>query len=90
MGGDARVIGFEIRLNGAVYTVIGVMPVGFTGPVIGRTPDVWAPMALQSELRPPTAGLRRQLGNANLLAVRGPRWLNMIGRLKPGETTGHA
>ena len=89
LGGDARVIGFEIRLNGAVYTVIGVMPVGFTGPVLGRTPDVWAPMALQSELRPPTAGLRRQLGNANLLAVRGPRWLNMIGRLKPGETTAH-
>ena len=90
LGGDARVIGSEIRLNGAVYTVIGVMPVGFTGPVLGRAPDVWAPMALQTELRPPTAGVRRQLGNANLLAVRGLRWLNMIGRLKPGETTAHA
>jgi predicted permease len=90
LGGDARVIGREVRLNGAVYTVIGVMPLGFTGPVLGRTPDVWAPMALQSELRPPTAGVRRQLGNANLLAVRGVRWLNMVGRLKPGETTTHA
>ena len=45
-------------------------------------PEMWAPMALQPELRPPSAGVRRTLGGSNLLTVRGTRWLNLIGRLR--------
>ena len=80
-GGDPAIVGRTASLNGQTYTVIGVTPPGFTGPVLGRVPEMWAPMALQPELRPPSAGVRRSLGGSNLLTVRGTRWLNMIGRL---------
>ena len=80
-GGDPAIVGRTASLNGQTFTIIGVTPRGFTGPVLGRVPEMWAPMALQPELRPPSAGVRRTLGGSNLLASRGTRWLNMIGRL---------
>ena len=85
-GGEASVIGRTISLNGNPYTVIGVAPEGFTSPVLGVAPEMWAPSALQPELRPPSAGLRRSLGGSNMLTARGPRWLNMVGRLAPGQS----
>ncbi len=81
-GSDPAIVGRTASLNGQTYTVIGVTPRGFTGPVLGRLPEMWAPMALQPELRPPSAGVRRSLGGSNLLTVRGTRWLNLIGRLR--------
>jgi predicted permease len=77
-------VGREIQLNGAPYTVIGVAPRRFVGATIGRAPDVWLPMALQQEVRPPSAGLRRQLGGTDLLGQRGPRWLSIVARTRPG------
>ena len=84
LGGTPSAVGREIQLNGAPYTVIGVAPRRFVGATIGRAPDVWVPMALQQEVRPPSAGLRRQLGGSDLLGQRGPRWLNMVARTRPG------
>lgn len=78
---DPSIVGRTARLNGETYTIIGVTPRGFTGPVLGRLPEMWAPIALQPELRPPSAGVRRILGGSNLLSIRDTRWLNMIGRL---------
>jgi predicted permease len=83
---DPGVIGRTLTLNGNAYTVIGVAPKGFTSPILGRAPEMWAPAALQPELRPPSAGLRRSLGGSNMLGTRGTRWLNMIARLPPGGT----
>jgi predicted permease len=85
LGADPAAVGRDIRLNGAVYSVIGVMPAGFAGPLLGRATDLWTPMALQQELRPPTAGVRRQLGHANLLIARELRWMNLFGRMKPDQ-----
>ncbi len=79
-------IGRTITLNGNPFTVIGVTPAGFTAPTLGVAPDIWVPMALQPEVRPPSAGLRRSLGGFGLLEARGLRWLNMVGRLKTGAT----
>jgi putative ABC transport system permease protein len=84
LGGTPSAIGREFQLNGAAYTVIGVAPRRFVGATIGRAPDVWVPMALQQEVRPPSAGLRRQLGGSDLLGQRGPRWLSMVARTRPG------
>jgi putative ABC transport system permease protein len=84
LGGTPPAVGREIQLNGAPYTVIGVAPRRFVGATVGRAPDVWVPMALQQEVRPPSAGLRRQLGGSDLLGQRGPRWLNMVARTRPG------
>jgi predicted permease len=85
-GADAAIVGRSITLNGNSYTVVGVAPKSFTGPILGRAPEIWAPAALQPELRPPSAGLRRSLGGSNMLAARGPRWLNTVARLAPGTT----
>ena len=85
-GGDASAVGRTITLNGNPYTIIGVAPKGFTSPVLGAAPEMWAPSALQPELRPPSAGVRRSLGHGNLLTARGLRWLNVVARLSPSQT----
>ena len=83
---DPGVIGRSIVLNGQPYSVVGVTPRTFTSPVLGRAPEVWVPMALQPDVRPPSAGVRRSLGHANLLGVRDVGWLNMIGRLRSSSS----
>jgi predicted permease len=85
LGGNPSAVGASVNLNGHSYTVVGVAPRGFTGPVLGRVPELWAPMALQLELRPPSAGLRRALGGFDLLGIRNTRWLNLVGRLSGPE-----
>jgi predicted permease len=86
LGGDASIVGQSIVLNGQAFEVVGVAAPRFVGVVLGRPSDVYVPMALQPEMRPPSAGVRRQLGSSNLLTVRGSRWLSVVGRLPPGST----
>jgi putative ABC transport system permease protein len=90
LGSDPAAVGRDIKLNGTAHTVVGVAPPGFTGPVLGRSPEIWVPMAEQTEMRPPSAGVRRQLGHANLLGVRDIRWLNTVGRLESSATAAKA
>ena len=90
-GGDAGIVGRAITINSNAYVVIGVAPRGFAGPVLGNMSDAWVPMALQQEVRPPSAGaLRRRLGTLNLLGFRDVRWVNMIGRLRDGQSVNEA
>jgi putative ABC transport system permease protein len=44
-GSDPSIVGRTIRLNGAPYQVVGVMPEGFTFP---ERASIWTPMALSS------------------------------------------
>jgi putative ABC transport system permease protein len=90
LAANPNVAGSSISLNGQPYTIVGVAPPLFVGATVGRAPDVWLPMAHQQEIRPPSAGLRRSLGSADLLRARGPRWLSVIGRLKPGTSIAQA
>ena len=86
-GAETGIVGRSITLNGNAYTVIGIAPRGFAGSVLGDAPEVWVPMALQEEVRPPSAGaVRRSLGSARMLGVRDVRWLSMVGRLKDGAS----
>jgi putative ABC transport system permease protein len=87
---DAGVVGRSISLNGRPYTVIGVAPAGFGGVEIGDRTEVWVPMALQEEVRLPSAGLRREMGSANLLTARGIGWLDVVGRLREGDSVAQA
>ena len=83
--GDPGVLSRSIILNGNPFTIVGVAPRLFAGATVGGAPDVWVPMALQPEVRPPSAGLRRSLGGADLLGQRGPRWLSLVARLHPNS-----
>jgi putative ABC transport system permease protein len=69
-GGDAGIVGQKITLEGAPFTVIGIMPRSFEFPA--REVDVWAPLSLVTDDMVPH---RRSL-----------RWLNVVGRLKAGQT----
>ncbi|PYR62043.1 MAG: hypothetical protein DMF91_08090 [Acidobacteria bacterium] len=73
-GADPAILGKPIRLNGESYTVVGVMPAGFSFPNEGKilmSPDVWTPLVLDPAY------------DAN--AMR-----RVVGRLAPGATAAAA
>ncbi len=75
-GGDPSIINQSILVNGFPCTVEGVAQKGFHSAVMGDTPGIFAPMTMKLEVIPG----RKDLDN------RRSRWLNIIGRLKPGLT----
>ncbi|MDQ3906857.1 MAG: ABC transporter permease, partial [Acidobacteriota bacterium] len=87
--GDGGIVGRKIVLNGQPFTVVGVTPAGFNGAAVGRTNDLYVPMAMQALVRPPRGGYSGEM-NPDLLSKRGPRWLDMVGRLKAGATAEQA
>ena len=46
-GGDSNVLGRSVTLNGAAYTIIGVMPRAFYFPT--RQTQIWTPLAFDNE-----------------------------------------
>jgi len=75
-GTDPGVLNQSILVNGHPFTVVGVAPPGFRSVVAGDTPDVFAPMTMESEIIPGSKDLND----------RRSRWLNIVGKLKPGTS----
>jgi putative ABC transport system permease protein len=75
-GADPAVVNQRLLVNGRPFTVIGVAAPGFHSVVMGDTPDLFAPMTMKAEVMP---GLKD-------LEDRTSRWLNIVGKLKPGLT----
>ncbi|MGA9668150.1 MAG: ABC transporter permease [Terracidiphilus sp.] len=78
---DAGVLGRVIHLNGFPYSVIGVMPAGFTFPTpegmpasidVPKQTQIWVPLALP------------------ITSVQGASDLEIIGELKPGVNLAQA
>jgi predicted permease len=88
-GGDQSIVGRKLLMNGQPFTVVGVAPADFNGAERGRTNDLYVPLAMQALVRPPRGGYSGEM-NPDLLSKRGPRWLDMIGRLKDGVTAEQA
>jgi macrolide transport system ATP-binding/permease protein len=80
-GGAANIVGQPVRLNGQVFTVIGVAPAGFNGLMRGLAAELWVPMQMTATLR---ASDRERLTNRDI------RWLSVMGRLQPGVTMAQA
>jgi predicted permease len=79
-GADPAILGRRVRINGGLYSVVGVAPAGFHFPVDDPSVDLWTTLADDS-------------GPSNatpLTAQRGARVLFAIGRLKPGVTVERA
>lgn len=72
-GGDAAILGRDIRVGSVSYTVVGVTPNGFRG-VEGAPPDVWLPITVAGPADAP----------ALWFAGRGATWLSLVARLEPG------
>jgi putative ABC transport system permease protein len=47
-GGDPHIVGKTIPLSGNIYTIVGVMPAGFSTPVV--LAEAWAPVHVTSPL----------------------------------------
>ena len=73
--GRPDIVGHEIRLNGNVFTIVGVTPAGFPGPRVGTVRHVYVPMMMQPVLRPPSDRLQSTVS-----------WLFLLGRLRPDRT----
>jgi len=83
---DRSLLGQTVRLNSRPYTVVGVAPPGFAGPLVGVATDVWVPTALQPEVDPPSAAVRRARGHSAIFDLRRSRGLSMVGRLPGGAS----
>ena len=75
-GADPNLVNQSLLVNGRPFTIIGVAPPGFHSVVMGDTPDLFAPMTMKAEVKP----------GFNDLEDRKSRWLNIVGKLKPGLT----
>jgi macrolide transport system ATP-binding/permease protein len=73
--GDPGVVGKTIRLNGAVFTVIGVAPDSFPGMQTFEDPDLYVPLAMAPAF---STNLRK-----NFFEDRDDRELSVKARLKP-------
>jgi putative ABC transport system permease protein len=79
-GGADSAVGATITLDRQPFTIVGVMPVGFGGPDVGRVTDVMIPFAAEPILS----------GADTILQHRTAWWLQIMGRLKPGATLAQA
>ena len=69
------VIGRTLRVERVPFTIIGVLPRSFTGPVAGRVSDVVIPVGMASVLNGPV-----------FLDHAGVHWLTVMVRLKRNQT----
>ena len=78
--GDPSVIGRRILVNNYPLTIVGVAQPGFDGTEPGLPAQMFVPMLMAPSVRPGFTSMwdRRQ------------RWVNVFGRLKPGETIAQA
>jgi len=83
-GGDPSIVGRTITLNGAPFTVVGVMPKGFKGTNVIGAPALWVPYMTYMQT---TNGFFRELAEPN---SRRGLVFNVTGRLKPGVTVQQA
>jgi predicted permease len=80
-GANPAVIGEQISLNNAAFTIIGVTPKEFPGTLgRGNAPDLTIPLMMEPLIR----------GNNTSLNQQGLWWLLLMGRLKPGATSEQA
>jgi len=79
--GDPAAVGKVVYLSNTAFTIVGVTPPEFYGALdISRYPDVSVPLALLPQVQP---YIRNLPGN-------GYWWLNIMGRLKLGESSQQA
>lgn len=83
--GDPAVVGKQLRMNGRVYTVIGVAPSAFSGMMPAVSTPMWIPATMAEYVEP--FGNQRTTGRSTgetRLERRGQHWLWLKGRMNPG------
>jgi putative ABC transport system permease protein len=80
LGGDTAVLNQPIRVNGKMFTVVGVAPKGFTGTTLADEPDIYVPLVFKPLLTPNWNGTDRW----------SDYWLYLIGRPQKGFSRAQA
>jgi len=78
-GGDPSIIGRTVNVNGNPFEVVGVAPADFKGPVNFADSPLYVPLMMQ-----------RQLSQFDRIEARGSNSMNVIGRLRDGESLDRA
>jgi predicted permease len=78
-GLNPKVLGQTVILNKSGFTVIGVLPRRYAGPLAGDQADLYVPMAAQPQLK-----------SGYPLASRDHWWLEIMGRLSTGASDAQA
>jgi len=84
-GRNPTLIGTELIINGRPFTIIGIMPKGFTGTMHIFSAEAWLPLSVYDQVANDF-----QTENKTTLGDRAGTQLMLIGRLKPGVTAATA
>ena len=84
-GGHPGVLGSQMVINGRSFTIIGVLPEGFTGTMHIFGSEVWLPLSVYDLVANEFHSYDR-----SALGERAGRHLNLVGRLKSGVTAASA
>ncbi|MGC2605250.1 MAG: ADOP family duplicated permease, partial [Silvibacterium sp.] len=76
LGSDPHVVGQTLAVNGHPFEIVGVAAPGFDSAIWGSPADIFVPMTMKAVVTPAW----------DQLYDHQSRWLNIMGRLKPGET----
>ncbi|MEX2285115.1 MAG: ABC transporter permease [Gemmatimonadota bacterium] len=74
------VLGRALLVNGRRSVIVGIMPAAFTGTFTALRTDVWIPLSAQPQVMP----------GVESIDSKHSKFLNTIGRLKPGVTRAQA
>jgi putative ABC transport system permease protein len=74
LGAQPEVLNQPLRVNGHVFTIVGVASKGFTGTTWGNQPDVFVPLCFKPLMTPTWNGTERW----------DEYWLYLFARLRPG------
>jgi len=72
-------VGQQLVLNDVPLTIVGVAPKQFGGLTLERPAEMWVPVTMHP-----------QLSQSTFLEKRTDRWLQLLGRLKPGVSASQA
>jgi predicted permease len=76
-GGDPKIVGSVLVLDGSPFTIVGITPPGFFGETLrSDPPEIFLPLQQEPLLRGRSSILKQSNG-----------WLRVIGRLRTGATT---
>jgi predicted permease len=87
-GAAPDVVGRAFRMNGVVYTVVGVAPKRFGGMLPAITVQMWVPLSMVDHVEPMGSHRNTGGGGESLLDSRGRHFLWLKGRIRPGAEFG--
>jgi predicted permease len=82
---DPRAVGRGLRIRATTFTIVGILPAGFTGLVVGEAPDLFVPLTMMPVLMPGPDWLTQPAGRATRIM-----FLHVVGRLKAGVSLSQA